>query len=219
MPGWNPLFWTTCEVFGVESALMNLAAEPALFECAIQCIHVRYMDRLTRGLAAARGHCDICLLGDDFASQEAMMLSPVHWRRHIKPRLAEQVALVRRHGLRVLYHSCGAVRPVLSDLLDIGVNGLLVFQTQAVGMDAESIARDFGGRMVFYGGIDVQHLMSFGTPDDVAAEVRRNVRAFSGRGGYIVSNAHHGVESIQGINVEAMCAAARQLKGKLVRGV
>ena len=212
MPGWRPLFWATCEVFGVEAALMNLAAEPDLFECAVQCIHDRYMDRLTRGLATARSHCDICLLGDDFASQESMMLSPDHWRRYIKPRLAEQVALVRQHDLRVLYHSCGAVRPVLGDLLDIGVHGLLVFQTQAAGMDPESIARDFGGRLVFYGGMDVQHLLSFGSEAEVVAEVRRNLRAFSRCGGYIVANAHHGVGTIKGSNLEIMCHAARNSK-------
>jgi len=209
VPGWWPLFWGTCEAFGVEAALLNLATEPALFECAVRCIHERYMDRLARGLAAAHGHCDICWLGDDFASQESMFISPEHWRRFIKPCLAEHVALARNHDMLVLYHSCGAVRPVLGDLIDIGVNGLLVFQTQAAGMDPESISRDFGGRLVFYGGMDVQRLLSFGSPQDVETEVRRNIQAFRRCGGYIVANSHHRVATISGLNIEAMCMAAR----------
>ena len=209
VPGWWPLFWGTCEAFGVEAALVNLVAAPALFEGAVRCIHERYMDRLARGLAAARGHCDICWLGDDFASQGSMFISPEHWRRFIKPCLAEQVALARSHDMLVLYHSCGAVRPVLGDLIDIGVHGLLVFQTRAAGMDPESIARDFGGRLVFYGGMDVQHLLSFASPQEVEGEVQRNIQAFGECGGYVVANSHHGVATIRGRNIEAMCAAAR----------
>jgi len=216
MPGWRPLFWSTCEVFGVERALLNLLMQPALFETAVQCIHERYMDRLVRGLATASGHCDICLLGDDFASQKSMMLSPSHWRRFIRPRLEEQVALVREHGLKVLFHSCGAVRPVLEDFIEIGIDGLLVFQTQATGMDPESVSNEFGGRLVFYGGIDVQRLLSFGSAEEVGAEVRRNARAFEHCGGYIVANAHHGLETIRGTNIEAMCKQAQACPGRVV---
>ena len=86
---------------------------------------------------------------------------------------------------------------------------MLVFQTSAVGMDAPSIARDFGGKMAFYGGIDIQRLLTFGTPEETAAEVRANVRAFERCGGYIVANSHHTVPSFQGENIEAMCRAAR----------
>ncbi|MFC1736797.1 uroporphyrinogen decarboxylase family protein [Candidatus Hydrogenedentota bacterium] len=208
--GWSPLFWKTCEVFGVEAALVNLVSRSKLFECAVRCNHERYMERLKRGLMAARGFCDICWLGDDFASQQSMLLSPEHWRRFIKPALAEQVELARSHDMYVLYHSCGAVRPVLPDLIEIGINGLLVFQTTAREMDAGSIARDFGGRMVFYGGMDVQHLLSFGTPEEVKAEVLTNAQAFSKCGGYVVANSHHGVATIRGKNIEAMCQAARK---------
>jgi hypothetical protein len=215
LSGWSPLFWGACEAFGVEAALCNLVAAPALFEGAVRCIHERYMERLRRGLPAARGHIDICWLGDDFSTQSSMFVSPEHWRTFIKPCLAEQIALARSHDMLVLYHSCGAVRPVLGDLIDMGVNGLLVFQTTAAGMDPESIAREFGGRLAFYGGMDVQQVLSCGTREDVEAEVRRNVRAFEACGGYIVANSHHCVDTISGANVETMCAAARACIGAL----
>lgn len=208
--GWRPLFWGACDLFGVEEALIKLMTAPAVFEAAVRRQHEHYMEILRRGLAAAEGYADICWLGDDFASQQSMMLSPAHWRRFIKPYLAEQVRLARERGLLVLFHSCGAVRPVLGDLIDIGVNGLLVFQTRAAGMDAESIARDFGGRLVFYGGVDVQQLLSFGTVDEVRAEVQSNVRAFARCGGYVVANSHHCVATIRGELIETMCAAARE---------
>jgi uroporphyrinogen decarboxylase len=209
--GWTPLFWHACEAFGVETAMVNLATRPELFECAVKCIHERYMGLLRSGLGAARGHVDICWLGDDFSTQESMFLSPDHWRRFIRPYLAEQVEFARGQGMLVLYHSCGALRPVIGDLIDIGVNCLEVFQTTARGMDAVSIAREFGGRLAFYGGMDIQGLLSYGTTTDVRAEVAANVRAFGERGGYVVANSHHNVATIDGRNVEAMCAAARSV--------
>jgi len=138
-----------------------------------------------------------------------MLMNPELWRRYIKPYLAKQVRLAREHGLYVLFHSCGSIRPILGDLIDIGVNAHLVFQTTAADMDAESIAREFGGRLAFYGGIDVQQLLSFGSPAQVAATVQANVRAFADHGGYVVANSHHNVKTIKGANVLAMFEAAR----------
>ena len=209
MPGWKPLFWAACEAFGFEEALIKMVHESRVFEAFIRRQHEFYTDILERGLNAADGFCDICWLGDDFASQRAMMLSPEHWRRFIRPYLAKQVQLARSHGMFVLYHSCGAVRPILSDLVDIGVNGLVVFQTTAKNMDAASIAREFGGKLVFYGGVDVQHLLSFGSTEEVKSVVWTNLDAFAPTGGYVVANCHHRVATIRGENVEAMSAAAR----------
>jgi len=214
IPGWRPLFWGACEAFGFERALTAVREEPALFEAFVEGQHTWYMSVLRRAVAAAQEHVDICWLGDDCAGQHGMLIAPADWRRIIKPRLAQQVRLIREHGMRVMLHSCGAVRPILGDLIDIGVSALLVFQTSAAGMDAASIARDFGGRMAFYGGIDVQGVLSTGTPAEVAEEVQRNVRAFRRCGGYVVANAHHGVSSIRGENIEAMFEAARRLAAR-----
>jgi len=207
--GWKPLFWSACEAFGMEGALIRILNAPEVFDAFIRRHHEFYMDILSRGLNAARGFCDICWLGDDFAGQKAMLVSPDLWRKHIKPYLAEQVQLARDHDMYVVLHSCGAVRPVLPDLIEIGVNALLVFQTTAAGMEPEPIAAEFGGRLAFYGGIDVQTLLSYGTPDEVKAEVCRNVRAFAHCGGYVVANSHHGVATIKPENIIAMCHAAR----------
>jgi len=215
VPGWMPLFCAACKAFGMEEALVKMALEPAVFEAFVRRQHEFYMDILSRGLAAAQGICDICWLGDDYASKDALLMGPELWRRHIKPLLAKHVQLAREHGMYVLFHSCGAVRAILPDLIDMGVNALLVFQTRAAGMDAKSIAAEFGGKMVFYGGIDCQQLLTFGTPADVKAAVRANFDAFEHCGGYIVANSHHGIANIQGENMEAMVEAARDCRYSL----
>ena len=209
-PGWMPLFCSACDAFGMENTLIKMATQPAVIEAFIQRQHVFYTDILRRVVEAAEGVCDIIWLGDDYASQDALIMGPERWRRFIKPALAEQVQLIRDHGLFALLHSCGAIRAIIPDLIEIGVSGLLVFQTSAADMEVESIAREFGGHIAFYGGIDCQQLLTFGTPEDVKAEVRRNVAAFRDCGGYIVANSHHCIANIRGENMVAMCEAARE---------
>ena len=209
-PGWMPLFCSACDAFGMENTLVKMATQPAVIEAFIQRQHIFYTDILRRVVAEAEGVCDIIWLGDDYASQDALIMGPERWRRFIKPYLAEQVQLIRDHGLFVLLHSCGAIRAIIPDLIEIGVSGLLVFQTSAAQMDAESIAREFGGQIAFYGGVDCQQLLTFGTPEDVKREVRRNVAAFRDCGGYIVANSHHCLADIKGENMVAMCEAAKE---------
>lgn len=205
---WMPLFWTACQEFGMEEALIKMYTQPDVFEAFVSRQHEYYMDILSRAFEAGRGLCDICWLGDDYASQTQMMFSPDLWRKLIKPYLAKQVAFVRQNGMYVFFHSCGNIRSILPDLIEIGIHAHLVFQTTASSMDAYSIAREFGGRLAFYGGMDVQQLLSSGTPDDVTAAVKSNAKAFEKYGGYIVANSHHGVSTIKGENIKAMCKAA-----------
>jgi uroporphyrinogen decarboxylase len=213
-PGWMPLFWSACELFGMEPALIKMLRQPQVFDALIRRQHEYNMDILSRSARAARGVCDLAWLGDDFAGQSGMIISPALWRKHIKPYLAEQVRVLRENDMLVLFHSCGAVRPVLPDLIEIGINALLVFQTTARGMDPASIARDFGGKLAFYGGIDVQDLLSNGTPIQVRAAVQANIQAFSGCGGYIVANSHHTIPTIRGENILAMCRASKARSNK-----
>jgi len=207
--GWMPLFWNACTLFGVEAAVINMVERDDLFDEVVQRQHAFTMDILQRVAPIAGRSCDLAWLGDDFAHQQNMMVSPGLWRKRIKPYLAEQVKVLRDCGMLVLFHSCGAVRPVLQDLIEIGVNALLVFQTTAKGMDAVSIVKEFGGKLGFYGGVDVQHLLSSGTHEDVKRTVLDNIKAFEPFGGYIVANSHHTIPSIRGDNILAMCETVK----------
>jgi len=209
LPGWMPLFCCACYSFGMDNALSNMLLEPKLFDAYLTKHNEFYLEVLSRGLPFAKEVCDIVWLGDDFASQTNMLFDPSLFRKYIKPHLKKQVQMIRDAGMNILFHSCGAIRSILPDMLDIGINGLLVFQTTAAEMDAPSIARDFGGEMVFYGGICSQNLLTFGSPEEVRAEVAANIKAFDKCGGYVVANTHHGLGDIKGSNIVTMCDAAR----------
>jgi len=210
--GWYPMFCSACDMFGIENALMNMAAAPEVMDAFFQKQHEFFMHLVEGACEAGKGCADIVWLGDDFAGQQGLLMGGQRWRRFFKERVREQIGMIRDYGFLPLYHSCGAVRDILPDLIELGVAGHLTFQTSASGMDAASIARDFGGRINFYGGIDTQTLLSFGTADEVRAEVRKNIDLFRNCGGYTVSSAHCDIPSVRGENMVAMLEEARDYR-------
>lgn len=210
-PPWMPHFCYASVAFGMEEALMKMLTEPIVAQAFYTKLTEIYLDMLKRHLEAAKGVIDICYLADDWASNAGLIMGPELWRKFIKPQLAQYIELIHHYGLYSMMHSCGSIRSILPDLIDIGLDGVTVFQTTTVGMNAREIAREFGGKMVFYGGIDCQHLLPFGSVDEVKAEVRYNVEAFAHCGGYIVSNSHHGIANIRPENIVAISEEAHAL--------
>jgi uroporphyrinogen decarboxylase len=112
----------------------------------------------------------------------------------------------RRHRLQVLTHSCGSVHLVIGRLIDAGVQCLHPLQAKAFGMDAETLVRDFGGKIAFLGGIDTQELLIKGTPEEIRREVRRLKGVFGHS--WIASPSHEALlPDIPPRNVVAMAEA------------
>lgn len=123
------------------------------------------------------------LVMDDWGSQRALLISPAMWREHFKPLYKEYCHLIHAGGKFAFFHSDGHVRSIIPDLIEIGIDAL---NAQIFCMDLEDLARDFKGRVTFWGEIDRQYLLPFGSPEEVKDGVRRVRRALDdGRGGVI----------------------------------
>jgi uroporphyrinogen decarboxylase len=123
-------------------------------------------------------------VSDDYGTQQALVISPAHWRKLIKPRLAEIYALAKQNGRTVLHHTCGNVTEIVGDLIDLGLDILHPVQPEA--MDLGTLKREFGKHLTFCGGVPTQTLLVRGTPEDVRREVRRLKREMGRDGGYIL---------------------------------
>ena len=171
---------------------LELAAQPKLL-CGL-------MDRsLEHAFAYADSFYDavgdrpdtIYGIGDDVASHTSMWMSPTDYRRYIKPRHARIISFIKaRTNAKIIHHCCGACSEIIPDLIEIGVDGLNPTQTSAAGMDPFALKRDFGDDIVFWGGIDVIHLLPSGTPQDVEREVKRHIDALAPGGGYVFAPSH-----------------------------
>ena len=189
--GGNP-FELYCWMTGIEEALMNVVAEPALVRRALDHITGFLDARLQRTLAAAPDGIDLVFFADDLGTQQGLLMSREAYRTVLQPCHRRLTDTVRRLAPRAhcLLHSDGAVCDIIPDLLDAGFDTLEAVQTDAVGMEPERLKCAYGDRLSFQGAISVQHLLPRGTPATVRAECLRLGEVLGAGGGYIAAPAH-----------------------------
>jgi uroporphyrinogen decarboxylase len=170
---WCPFFHDVSDLFGMENYLVKMVTRPEIVRAATERVCDFYLKANERFYDRAGTLVDGFFFGNDFGSQLDLMLSPAHFDEFVLPCLKRLVDQAKGRGYQVLLHSCGSIRRVIGRLIEAGVDGLHPLQALARGMDAETLAREFKGRIAFLGGIDTQELLVHGTPAEVRAEVRR----------------------------------------------
>lgn len=138
-----------------------------------------------------RSAVDAITLGDDWGGQTALLISPEVWRRLFRPLYAEYFALAHAAGKRVFFHSDGMIREIIPDLIEIGVDAL---NSQLFCMDIEEIGRSFRGHVTFWGEIDRQFVLPFGTVDEVRQAVRRVRAALEDADGGLIAQLSWGID-------------------------
>ncbi|MCK5739583.1 hypothetical protein KAH55_10390 [bacterium] len=183
------IFEMYCRLRGMEGAMLDMAADEALSKEMLK----RCADF---ALALAEKACERYPLdwlwsGDDVASQQALMMHPDTWREQIKPHLARILDVGKKHHYWTAYHSCGAIRPIIPDLIEIGLNVLNPIQCTAVDMDPLSLKAEFGEHLAFMGGVDNQYLLPQGTPQEVRQATERLIDGMTADGGDFILAASH----------------------------
>jgi len=188
--GWLPYFCTLLDLFGMEEGLVKIYTQPKLVECCVYKIEELVLSVARRALEARGTKADFFFCGDDFATQRSMMISPELWRKFFLPAYYRLISLVKSYDLRIWWHSCGAFREVLPDLVDIGIDVWEAVQFHLNGNEPFKLKRDFGSYLTFAGGISTQDVLPFGTPEDVRNTVRERYRILGTDGGYICGPDH-----------------------------
>ncbi len=202
-----PLFATTCNLMGIEEALVKMLSEPAVFEACVEQVFHFSSTYLERFIAAVGPKLDILYLADDFASQRGLMMAPRLWRGLLKPRYAQLFAIGQRLGLPIWFHSCGDITAVLPDLIEIGMDVWETVQLHTLPMPAEKLKKEYGRHITFFGGVNTQAL-PFQSPREVAEEVRRCIDVLGQGGGYICGPDHHIKPDVPAANAVALFEAA-----------
>jgi len=149
-----------------------------------------YLEDYARAARATHGRLDLYLLISDLGTQRGPLISPRMFREFVAPYLRDMIDCIHGLGARVLFHSCGAIQTFIPDLIRLGVDVLDPIQPTGPGMAPEALKAEFGDRLCFHGGIDMQHLLPQGTPEAVRAEARRYAEVLGRGGGYILGPAH-----------------------------
>ena len=202
------LFEMACRLLGMERAILDLAGPPAQPDGGLLEKACGFSVELATAACAA-GPLDWLWTGDDVGSQQALIMSPATWRQRIAPLLGRITAVGRQHGLWVAYHSCGAIRPIIPDLIELGVDVLNPVQANCPGMSPLELKREFGDVLTFMGGVDTQELLPHGEPLAVQRVTEELIAHMTADGGGYILAASHAVPPETPLdNIFAMYAAA-----------
>jgi uroporphyrinogen decarboxylase len=205
------IFETGCWLRGYERVLLDAALAPAFvhaFNRKVLETNLRLGDLY---FGAVGPYVDMVLVGDDLATQQGPYMSVDMFRELYKPYFQEYIAGIRRHcpNAFIAHHCCGSSLRLLDELAEIGVQVINPVQTTAAGMAPENLAAR-KPRLAFLGGVDLQHVLPFGTAEEVDAFVRRLVRQLAPGGGYILGACHSLPNDVKPENVVTMLEAARR---------
>jgi uroporphyrinogen decarboxylase len=206
---WSAHFQDACAAFGMENALMSMIVAPDMFDAVIDKITDFYLEANEIFYEAGKGKLDAVLIGNDFGSQRALMLSPDLLRKHVFRGTRKLVEQAHSYGYKVVHHSCGAIHDIIPDLLDLGVDIIHPIQALATNMDPYTLKKDFADKAAFCGGVDAQELLVNGTPEEVAAKVKELKELFPT--GLVLSPSHEAIlEDINPANIEALFAELKK---------
>lgn len=182
------IFETAWALRGLEQLMMDFVEDPDLAESVLE---IPYRYHLAAAERLVRMGVDMIWIGDDVGTQNAMLISPKHWRRYLKPRMANFIATLKAINprVKVAYHSDGCIYPIVPELIEIGLD--VLNPIQPASMDPARLKREYGDRLCFWGSIDEQGTLPFGSPEDVRNEVLSRLETVGRNGGLILGPTHN----------------------------
>ena len=194
-----------------DNFFMLLAGDPARAHQFLDRLTEIHLRNLERFLGAVGSNIDVILFGDDLGMQTGPQMSTAMYREFFKPR--QQLLWRRARELapvKVMLHCCGGVRELLPDLIDAGLDAINPVQITCRGMNAEGLKKDFGSRLTFWGGgCDTRDVLIKGSPQEVYAHVRDQMKIWSPGGGYVFQQVHNIMADVPPANIVAMFDAVR----------
>ena len=207
------IFEMAQRIRGMQNCLIDLLTDEASTEALFDKLLQLKLDFWEMALGELGDVVDVISEADDFGTQTSQLMSPELFRKLAKPRLRTLFDGIKRLAphTKLFFHSCGSVRALLPDFIEVGVDILNPIHVTAVGMEPVALKRDFGDDIVFWGGgVDTQGILPNGTPDEVRDDVRRNLDALAPGGGYVFSTVHNIQADVPPENLAAMWETLRE---------
>jgi len=189
--GGSEPFLTYKSLRGMEQAYMDLVLHPDIAHFCLDKLFGLAYENTRRIYEQIPGQVMITYVAEDLGSQEGLLISREHIREFLLPGMKRMIDLAHQAGAYVFHHSDGAVREILPDLIEAGIDVLNPIQWRCKGMERAGLKRDFGDKLVFHGGVDNQYTLAFGSVEQVRQEVIDNLRLLGAGGGYILAPCHN----------------------------
>jgi uroporphyrinogen decarboxylase len=206
---WTGIMGDSYRMYGFEKFLLDMAMRPEFIKTLVDKITEVYLKLNDYYFSTLKGKMDVWFFGNDFGSQNGLLLSPEMWYRFFYDNIKKLTSLAHSYNLKVMAHSCGSISEIIPYLIKAGVDILDPIQVTAKGMEPETLAKKFGGKIVFHGGNDTQHVLPESSTEQVREHALYNIRTFGRNGGYIFAPSQLLGPDIPVENILAMYNAVR----------
>jgi uroporphyrinogen decarboxylase len=197
---------------GWEAFLVDLLINKPFAHALMGRLLEANLRRFERYASTVGSYVDVIHFEEDLGMQDRPLIRPALYREMIKPYHARLFRFAKSQcDAYILLHTDGAVAPLIPDFIEMGIDAINPVQVSAAGMDTAALKREFGRDIAFWGaGCDSQIVLPYGTPDEVADEVRRRIDDLAPGGGFVFSPIHNVQVGVPPANVVAMFKAARE---------
>lgn len=204
------IFETAWYLTGLEKFLMDMMMEKPYLEALLD--RVAWINTET-GKELIRAGADVIWCGDDFGTQQSLIMNINSWRKYFKPRIHKIFESFRSVNpeIKIAWHSCGAIVDLIPDFIDLGLDILNPIQPKAAGMGPERLKKEFGKDLIFFGGICIQDLLPYGSLEKIRDEVICRADILGKDGGYIIAPAHNIQEDTPVENIIVFTDAVKSL--------
>jgi len=204
------IFETAWGLYGMDKFLIDMIQKPEIPLAIMDCVTNILIDNFRQVMKHAEGLVDMVYTYDDVAIQNGLLMSEKMWRKNILPFHQKLNREIKQYDVKILYHSCGAIFDLIDPIIDeMQIDMLNPLQPRAAKMNMQKIKDQFGGKVAFHGAIDIQHTMPFGTPSEVANEVKERCQVLGKGGGYVCTTAHYIQADTPVENIMAMYSTDR----------
>lgn len=204
-------FQTACDLRGTENFLKDMVRYPEFAQALLEKVTTVIENLLKKAMQAGGEYFNMIELpGDDYAGNTSTIMSPVMFRKFIKPCITRLVKVVKEHdpNMKVMLHSDGAITNFLPDIIDLGIDVIHPLEPLPA-TDLVTVKETFGKHIAILGGIDISHAMP-GSSEDVVAEARRRVAQLAPGGGYILAPSNHLQADVPPENVVTLFEMAKK---------
>jgi len=201
---WAPIAFWAMDLMGMDNFMIAMYDNPEVAATLVEKIANFYYRQAEIMFQKGKGYIDIFFMGDDYGVQNGLMMSRRLWKKFFAPHLERFWRLAKSYDLKVQLHSCGSVRELIPDFIEMGLDVLDPIQVRARGMVPEELKKEFGDRLAFHGSIDTQETLPFGSKEDVKKEVLHRLKVMTPGGGFIISPSQHLLTEIPLENIVTM---------------
>jgi uroporphyrinogen decarboxylase len=198
---------------GMTSALVDPFLYPEFSDSLVGKIADLKIEFWKMALSELGDVVDVIAEADDYGTQDSQLIDPGHFRLFYKPHISRIISAMKQSApiAKIMFHSCGNVRPLIPDFIEMGIDILNPVHINAVGMGPYQLKKDFGNDIVFWGGgVDTQRILAQGTVDEVKADVIKNIDALAPGGGFVFAAVHNIQSDVPPQNIIAMCEAIKK---------